>query len=364
MKSNSIVPRLLVLIVALIVSIATSRADELRALPDDNLAYPVLLISEPVDGRSNTGSGFYYDDGKALYFVTARHVLFSETSAKIDVLPRELGIPYHLLYRLYYDVEKKELHFAGVMSEKDKAELISSAPKQALFKQAVEQLFKNSQTLGLKNKTAILFSYPKERGKGENNELELQLEKLLNEGRIKYHQSDDVAAVKMGTTIPTQEGMEHIKLSDGVNQEGMKIIKLSDGVTVIKGSGILSIDGTKNIKLFNDVLEGNSVFMFGYPMSISKDNSFLDIKLPLLRKGIVAGKNDRLRTIILDCPIYQGNSGGLVIEVDEKFGQKYFKGIGLITNFVPFNSEGSQNAQNSGYSIAVPMDPIVELLKD
>lgn len=350
MKGTLIVRRLLFLIVALIIFIPTVRADEFRALPDDNLAYPVLLISEQIDGRRNTGSGFYYIDDKAIYFVTARHVLFPETSTKLTILPGNLDIPYHLISRLSYDVIKKDLRFAGVMSEKNKADLIGSAPNQPLFKEAVEQLFKNSQTLRLKNKTATLYSYPKKRDEGENSEYELQLQKLLNEGKIKYHLSSDVAVVKIGM-MTTQE----------VDKRNFT---LSDGVIKIKGSGIVSMDGIKGTKLFDEVLEGNSVFMFGYPASISTNNAFLDIKLPLLRRGIVAGKNYRLKTIILDCPAYQGNSGGLVIEVDEKFGQKFFKGIGLITNFVPFTNEGNQNSQNTGYSIAVPMDTVVELLKD
>jgi S1-C subfamily serine protease len=138
MKSISMTHRLLVLIVALIIFIPTVRADELRALPDDNLAYPVLLQSERVDGRRNMGSGFYYDEGKAIYFVTARHVLFSATSTKLTILPNKLHIPYHLISRLSYDAKKKELHFVGVMSKENKFELIGSTPNQALFKKAVE----------------------------------------------------------------------------------------------------------------------------------------------------------------------------------------------------------------------------------
>ena len=42
-----------------------------RALPEDNLAYPVLVTIDKVQG-----SGFYINDGKALFFVTAKHVLF------------------------------------------------------------------------------------------------------------------------------------------------------------------------------------------------------------------------------------------------------------------------------------------------
>ena len=42
-----------------------------RSIPDDNLAYPVLiqLPNEPA-------SGFYLNTGNSLYLVTAKHVLF------------------------------------------------------------------------------------------------------------------------------------------------------------------------------------------------------------------------------------------------------------------------------------------------
>lgn len=350
MIGNSSVRKLIVCLGVLMVLIPSVRADELRALPDDNLSYPVLFLSAPVDGKTNTGSGFYYQKDNAIYFVTARHVLFFESSVELKALPSTLKIPYHLIYRMQYDVENKKLSFSGVMSEEDKTELIRNSPKEPLFAQAVEQLHKKSQTLRLKNEAASLFSYPKERSKGESNEIELQLAKLLSEGRIKYHPNSDVAVVKIGMlTTP---------------ETGKQIIRMEDGVRMIKGAGITGIDAATSVKPFDEVLEGNAVFVFGYPTSISNNNAFLDIRLPLLRRGIVAGKNDRLKTIILDCLIYQGTSGGLVVEVDEKFAVKYFKGIGLITNFVPFRNDGSQETQNSGYSVAVPIDQVSELLKD
>jgi len=335
---------------ALMVLIPSVRADELRALPDDNLSYPVLFLSAPVGGKTNTGSGFYYQKDKAIYFVTARHVLFSESSVELKVLPNRLKISDHLIYRMRYDVKNKKLMFSGVMSDEDKAELIRNSPNDPLFAQAVKQLHKKSQILRLKNEAASLFSYPKDRNKGESNEIELQLPKLLSEGKIKYHPCSDVAVVKIGLLTRLETDLQKIRLEDGVK--------------VIKGAGITGIDGVNNVKLFDEVLEGNSVFVFGYPTSITSSNAFVDIKLPLLRKGIVAGKNYKLKTIILDCPIYKGTSGGLVVEVDEKFAVKYFKGIGLITNYVPFRNEGSQETQNSGYSVAVPIDQVSELLKD
>ena len=350
MIGNFSVRKLIVCLGVFIVLIPSVRADELRALPDDNLNYPVLFLSAPVDGKRNTGSGFYYHKDNAIYFVTARHVLFFESSVALKELPSNLKIPYNLIYRMQYDLKSKKLSFSGIMSEGDKAKLIRNSQKESLFAKAVEQLYKKSQTLRLKNEAASLFSYPKDRSQGESNEIEIQLRKLLNDGRIKYHPNSDVTVVKIGALITTETGKQ--------------IIRLEDGVRIVKGTGITGIDAATNVKPFNEVLEGNAVFVFGYPTSISNNNAFLDIKLPLLRKGIVAGKNERLNTIILDCPIYQGTSGGLVVEVDEKFPKKYFKGIGLITNFVPFRNEGSQEAQNSGYSVAVPIDLVSELLRD
>jgi hypothetical protein len=122
--------------------------------------------------------------------------------------------------------------------------------------------------------------------------------------------------------------------------------------------GGLKKDG---VKLFKDVLVSNAIYAFGYPTSISSRNSFLDIKLPLVRKGIIAGKNEALKLIILDCPLNNGNSGGLVTEVEHEGGIDYWRGIGLITNMIPvtYNDSG---INNSGYSVVVPMDRVMDVV--
>jgi hypothetical protein len=45
-----------------------------RAIPDDNLAYPVLITLK----NGGQGSGFFLNASKASFLVTARHVLFKE----------------------------------------------------------------------------------------------------------------------------------------------------------------------------------------------------------------------------------------------------------------------------------------------
>ena len=105
---------------------------------------------------------------------------------------------------------------------------------------------------------------------------------------------------------------------------------------------------------------GNQVFVFGYPTSITGINPWLDLRLPLLRRGIVAGINNELKAVILACPTFQGNSSGLVVEVERTFltGIKY-RAIGLITNLIPYQTDW---IQNSGYSVVVPMDFVEELI--
>ena len=161
MISNSLIRKLIVCLGVFIVIIQSVHADDSRAIPDDNLSYPVLYRGAPVSGKIKMGSGFYLKKDNTVYFVTARHVLFSESSVKLEVLPEGVKISDSLIYRISYDQEKKELIFFGVMSEEDKAELIYSSTNQPLFTQAVEQLYKKSQTLQLNDETASLFSYQK-----------------------------------------------------------------------------------------------------------------------------------------------------------------------------------------------------------
>jgi hypothetical protein len=106
-----------------------------------------------------------------------------------------------------------------------------------------------------------------------------------------------------------------------------------------------------------------------YPSSIGLANiPQVDYKRPLLRKGIVAGKNSKLRTLITDCEIFPGNSGGPVIEVERYFAQSNFRVIGLIIQFVPFDNARIPGLTrttllNSGYSVVTPMDFVIELIK-
>jgi hypothetical protein len=141
------------------------------------------------------------------------------------------------------------------------------------------------------------------------------------------------------------------------------------GVTVLHmaKTGIVGV-GSETVKTFDKALTGNDVLIFGYPGSIGLQNlPQIDYLRPLLRKGIVAGTNPAQHSLILDCPAYHGNSGGPVVEIDrDGFTTKYVI-IGVVIQYIPFNqTEGSDTIAllgNSGYSVAAPMDFVLELLK-
>jgi RNA polymerase sigma factor (sigma-70 family) len=107
--------------------------------------------------------------------------------------------------------------------------------------------------------------------------------------------------------------------------------------------------------------------VMAYPISIGIDPNQIEYDLPLLRKGIVAGKNPKNRTIIIDCAAYQGNSGGPVfVRENDKF-----RIIGIVTEFVPFRELWenrmfhyyNMQMSNSGYAVVVPIDSILNTLK-
>lgn len=125
------------------------------------------------------------------------------------------------------------------------------------------------------------------------------------------------------------------------------------------------------MKTLDEVLIANDVYILGFPSSVGlKNMPQLDYKTPLVRKGIVAGKNKSLNTIILDCEVYPGNSGGPVIEVEKDGFISKYRLIGTISQYVPFalyfKDMNSQNLgyalNNSGYSVIVPNDPIIDLI--
>ena len=100
-------------------------------------------------------------------------------------------------------------------------------------------------------------------------------------------------------------------------------------------SGFLLV-GIETVQKLEDVLTGNDVYVLGYPSSIGIQQApQIDYSAPLLRKGIVAGINRSSGTIVLDCLVFQGNSGGPVLQVTHQGFITHFTVIGVVSQYVP-----------------------------
>ena len=341
-------PRLKLIKISLIFTILIFSGNVLgfRAIPDNNLAYPVLIL-----GGHGTGSGVFYKQDNKFYLVTARHNLYEDSYVSITEtdLPKNLSLPAHLKRKLSFDIKLERLSFFGTMTQNEKNEIISiTPPKYTLLINKITELFNASQILKLRNKKVKLISYPSDLSEKAAHELDVDFEVLNQANSILYNNSCDIAAVKIGKVIEIEDGKYNIVFDE-------KAIERSGD----SKSGLISLN-EQSLKKFDDILVGNEVYIFGYPTSLSISPE-IDIKRPLLRRGVVAGKNEILKTIILDCPVFFGNSGGLVLEVEDiGITERRFKAIGIISRLVPFIKKDWMD--NSGYSIAEPMDGLIELL--
>jgi hypothetical protein len=265
-----------------------------RAIPDDNLAYPVSITLKTAKLTSR-GSGFYLNTDHAMYLVTAKHVL----APGLDPDPETQKVP---------DAEVELLSYS-----KDPV-----------------------------NPTKIWIT--------------VNLPTLRASGDVKTHQSQDVVVVKLATAdSPVQSG-------------GRRNVSWLPGVTERQQSAEAGPVGAAldGIKTFDQVLVGNDAIIYGYPVSLGlPTNPQFDPLRPLLRKALIAGQDAQKRSIIIDGPVYKGNSGGPVFEIELDGLQHRFWLIGILTEFVPL-VEGTDDFAirfNSGYSVAKPMDFVLELIK-
>ncbi|MFZ2150308.1 MAG: trypsin-like peptidase domain-containing protein [Minisyncoccia bacterium] len=213
---------------------------------------------------------------------------------------------------------------------------------------------------GLLNYSIISLTYY---GKNTDlaNEMELNLLNLEKEHLILVHKSADVVIIKIGKDEKAPQSKEgHMDFSSTAIQ-----MKIENG-------SMVCVVGTKQ---FKEVMIANDIFLLGYPSSL-KSNGEIDVLRPLLRKGIVAGKNKLKKTIIIDSPVYQGNSGGPVFEKENTDSGFEIRLIGLVTQMVPFLEITETTSlhyqykykniswENSGYAVVVPVDFIFELIKE
>ena len=201
---------------------------------------------------------------------------------------------------------------------------------------------------GMQAEALSYASDPKERAQAV---FRLDLKALGENGNIRVDNIHDVAVVRVAM-VTGESGAMRSRPVPGVV---MRSVPKSGYVTA----------GTHTVKRFADVLVSNEVIVFGYPSSLGVANiPQLDYFRPLLRKGIVAGTNEALKSIVIDCAVYPGNSGGPVVELTRDVTGTRFRIIGVIIQYVPFAQGDAANVlSNSGYAVAAGMDAVLDLVE-
>ncbi len=228
-------------------------------------------------------------------------------------------------------------------------------------KHVVFQQNQTTKTFDLLDKKMRMLVYPIISGKVSNKVriFEFDLDSLTASGDLKKHETADIVVFKLA---------ELKKVGEIVNVDFPDSIK-----TVQESEGLMVHYGMEGSRRFDEVEITNDIFVLGYPASLStQEMNQIDYDFPLIRKGIVAGKNHLNKSLILDCPVYGGNSGGLVLEMNQTgLGNGSIHLIGVVVQFVPFVDQWrnvrfpelyNTNLQNSGYSVALPVDYIFDLI--
>jgi hypothetical protein len=213
------------------------------------------------------------------------------------------------------------------------------------------------------NKLTLRFWLWQDDKVGDHAEYSLNLEKAEQDGYLYCGNDSDIAAVKVATIgelIHNQHSVSPLcEFEKRTGDNGM-IFPYDQSAT----------------KAYDEVAVGNEAFTIGYPLSLSTvQNSALDVFRPLLRKGLVAGKYDDRKQIVIDCPVYKGNSGGPVIEIyrcGAHCNRNHFKIIGVVSQFVPLVQNWKDDyfgdirteRSNSGYSIVAPLDAVFALIQE
>ena len=208
-------------------------------------------------------------------------------------------------------------------------------------------------TYSLKDSTVSLYYYSNNPDIEEKKELKIDLYGLSKSGNIGTANHKDIAIGRIGKLIAKDNyfGVEYNQYTKKLGQ--------SSSVNIILATDIVPY---KNVKA------GSDIYILGYPKALGlKNKPQYDFSKPLIRKGIVAGKNNILKTIVVDCTVYPGNSGSPVFQ----YVNDVYKLIGIAIEFIPEVIEwknsnyGISNYEliNSGYSVVESIEDIEELIR-
>lgn len=196
----------------------------------------------------------------------------------------------------------------------------------------------------------LFISYKKNSQRDSRDSFKLNLPTAYKMGALKFNVNKDVAVIMFAF------------------EEKKSITYLPFVKKITKSNTYINSVLFNDIKRINELNTMSHVYTIGYPKSLSLNINF-DFNRPLVRGGIISGIDLVKNKIIVDCPTYPGNSGGLVFEA-EPFQNKLYL-IGLVSQFVPFEEHWineaygyyNTNVYNSGYTVVIPFDSILEQIE-
>lgn len=226
--------------------------------------------------------------------------------------------------------------------------------RHVLWQPQVDPQTKKIKAFNLINSIIDIFSYPRDTKFDAADQVQVDLRVLFKNKQLSFSQTHDVCVFKLadiaGGKMQLVEGIIKKTPKLNINSAHLSMIKPFDAITIAE-----------------------DLYVIGYPKALAMipTNSF-DFNKPLVRKGIVSGKNPN-RTIVIDCAVYPGNSGGPVFITEKRIEQtdngmtmadkRYLAGI--VSKFIPWlnNRFKPPHVENSGYGLMVAFDEVYKELR-
>lgn len=202
----------------------------------------------------------------------------------------------------------------------------------------------------LNGKIATISLYTKDFRKDDATYIFLNIPYIANNKLLICDSIHDICIVKLAKA----ELSGAIKYNEGIFREGKNASYVHDHFENI-------------IMSKKDIFLGEDVFITGYPTSIGLQQiPQFDYYRPLLKRGAIASVSEDLDNIIIDCPVFHGNSGGPVFLERKGFNSYSLKLIGIVSQFIPLlNSTLSgkdKTLENSSYGVIVPIEYAQKLI--
>jgi hypothetical protein len=233
--------------------------------------------------------------------------------------------------------------------------------KTNVFFVTARHVFFDASCTNLIGDSCTLISWPEDLSRRDPVIMELQLRTLLDSKRLRCLTNQDIAVARVATL--TTNGF-FVTIPNEVTWGRQSTTRTS-------GIGMMPIT---MFQTFENAAEGNEIYLFGYPSSLGMEQvPQIEHDKPLLRRGILAGKNYSKKLLILDASVYYGNSGGPVIILNrDNLGMIVYSLIGVVSQFVPFEEvwvntkHGIRNYQlsNSGYAVVSSLDDVSTLMHE